>query len=390
MRSQLCSGRNIASAAVIALAFVIGACSGGASNGSGSSFQTMPKGSGRTRATVSYTFTTVDNSAGLNNKIMGINDNSEIIGVYYNPGSIVVGNSYVSQPSSGSYTIFTLNNWPDAHTNNGAGGTYMTSLATTANYAQPIAAGYAYDPGGMPGGGNGSRLGVWGVADNQGLWSLIKLHTGQKAGGCIGTQLNGINAAGYSVGEYGDPANSCLMRAFEELPGGSSKNIVPASPSPYVYAATGIDDGLNVVGWLQPSKTSATTKGWYGYPYGVNGCKTKPYCYTVLTYDNKGYSTQLLGINATSAIVGSYIQSGVTHGLLLTSPTNNPSWQTIDEPNAKSITVVNGINDSGDICGWYNDGNGNLHGFVGVPSGGRRAGGKVHRVFTDNHLPVLR
>lgn len=380
MHSHRSSGRNIAAITVIAVAILVGACSGGASNGSGTSFQAIPKGSGGTHATISYTFTTVDDSAGTNNRITGINDNSEIIGAYYSAGSIQIGNSYVSQPYNGSYATFTLNNWPDAHPKNGSGGTYMTSLATTVNYTQPVAAGYAYDPGGLPGGGGGSEFGVWGVADNQGLWTLIKLHTGQKPSGCIGTELNGINAAGYSVGEYGDPTDSCLMRAFEELPGGGAKNFAPASPRPYVSVATGIDDGLNVVGWLQVSKSSATTKGWYGYPFGINGCKTKPYCYTVLTYNNKGYSTQLLGINATSSVVGSYIQSGVTHGLLLTSPTNNPSWQTIDEPNAKGITVVNGINDGGDICGWYNDSSGNLHGFVGVPSGGRAgAAEKRHR-----------
>jgi hypothetical protein len=42
-------------------------------------------------------------------------------------------------------------------------------------------------------------------------------------------------------------------------------------------------------------------------------------------------------------------------------------WQSIDEPNADKNTVVTGINDSGDICGYYVDPSGVQHGFVGTP-----------------------
>lgn len=359
--------RSGVAAACAALAVLLSACSSSA--GGSTALQAVPKGPPGAPSSQTYSFTTVDDSAGTDNRVTGINDNSEIVGVYYSSSSSQIYNSYVSQPYNGQYTNFSITDWPDAHARTSSGGTYISSIATTVTYTQPIAAGYTYNPGGTPGSGGGSEAGVWAIADNQGLWTMLRPHTGQHPQGCRTQQLLGINASGYSVGEYGDPTNSCLPQAFEELPGATGINLSPTSPASYLSVATGINDGNDVVGWLQATRSNASTKGWYAVPDGSGSCKSKPYCYAVLTYKNTGDSTQLLNLNKTSVAVGSYTVGSVTHGLIVTSPLSNPVWQSVDESNAKGITVVSGINDSGDICGWYNDSNGNFHGFVGTPSG---------------------
>lgn len=136
-------------------------------------------------------------------------------------------------------------------------------------------------------------------------------------------------------------------------------------PAPYTSTAQGINDGLHVVGWLQASQSNSKTEGWYAIPQGTS-CGTS-HCYTILTFLNTGDSTKFYGINKANAIVGSYTENNVTHGLLARIGTSNVSWERIDEPSANSVTVVSGINDNGEICGWYDDAHGNLHGFVGSP-----------------------
>jgi hypothetical protein len=42
-------------------------------------------------------------------------------------------------------------------------------------------------------------------------------------------------------------------------------------------------------------------------------------------------------------------------------------YQSIDDPMGIGTTTINGINDHGEIVGFYTDANGNVDGFVGTP-----------------------
>jgi|SRR5450755_2725307 hypothetical protein len=74
------------------------------------------------------------------------------------------------------------------------------------------------------------------------------------------------------------------------------------------------------------------------------------------------------GVNAADQIVGTYtVGTGSTaqmHGFLLSNPTHHAQWQTIDAPNGVGTTTINGLNDHGDLVGFYVDGNGNTDGFL--------------------------
>jgi hypothetical protein len=81
--------------------------------------------------------------------------------------------------------------------------------------------------------------------------------------------------------------------------------------------------------------------------------------------------SQLLGIND-SGIVSGYYQDSTTsqHGFLYNSQTGHYTF--LDDPDARfsngvEITQVTGINNSGEISGYYSDANGVFHGFVATP-----------------------
>ncbi len=78
--------------------------------------------------------------------------------------------------------------------------------------------------------------------------------------------------------------------------------------------------------------------------------------------------SQILGINDHGIAVGYYGDSTTSqHGFLYNTNTNTYTF--LDDPNAAfnngvEVTQITGINDSGEITGFYTDANGLAHGFV--------------------------
>ena len=68
-------------------------------------------------------------------------------------------------------------------------------------------------------------------------------------------------------------------------------------------------------------------------------------------------------------VVGSFVDAaGNTHGFIYNIATG--VYTEIDDPNAVGPmgTIINGINDQGDIVGFYVDANGNTDGLFGTPT----------------------
>jgi uncharacterized membrane protein len=84
--------------------------------------------------------------------------------------------------------------------------------------------------------------------------------------------------------------------------------------------------------------------------------------YTFGTFDDPSASTPSTfahGINGMGQIVGSYFNSGVRHGYLLTGG----AFTMIDDPLGAHTTEASGINGTGQIAGYYIDAGNNFHGF---------------------------
>lgn len=119
---------------------------------------------------------------------------------------------------------------------------------------------------------------------------------------------------------------------------------------------TGINNGGLIVGYY--TDNTGATHGFIDDAGAFTG------------YDDpSGTQTEFLGVNNLGQVVGSYVDaSGETHGLLFDPGTD--TFQTIDDPLASASaafgidgTTVNGINDSGQLVGFYSDGT-NVSGFV--------------------------
>ena len=76
--------------------------------------------------------------------------------------------------------------------------------------------------------------------------------------------------------------------------------------------------------------------------------------------------TVALGVNDNDTVVGAYIDGTTIHGFI---------WRIggkltvmVADPNANNVTIINGINNKGDIVGFYEDSHGNTDGFLAFPA----------------------
>jgi len=116
--------------------------------------------------------------------------------------------------------------------------------------------------------------------------------------------------------------------------------------------ATGINNSQQKCGFFIDS--NMVNHGWL-----LNGG-----VFVQLDYPGSSF-TQALGLNNMGQVVGAYVDSGgLTHGFLYSI--SNGQFVSIDNPNGIGTTIVNGINDAGDLVGFYGTAPINT-GFVALP-----------------------
>jgi hypothetical protein len=157
-------------------------------------------------------------------------------------------------------------------------------------------------------------------------------------------QLLGINDAGVAVGFYNDAKGNAHPYEVNQATGVFTSIRIPGTVS---ATATGINNNGDVAGFGKD--TAGNTFSWL-----LRGGQLTDYQFP------GGSNTQALGVNDHDEIVGTYVDaSGVMHGFTLKSPLGPTShWQTIDDfaPGAvPGTTVVNGVNNAGDLVGFYNN-----------------------------------
>jgi hypothetical protein len=306
-----------------------------------------------------FTFYTVDYPNQSPNRVTGIADNQEIVGVYGDGGSQNYYHSYTSSAGSKhTYTQFQNDDYPNAPS------TYMASIIVAPKGNGVIQSGYAIVPY--------TLQGTWGLFNNKGLWTLIQKHAGE--GKCHMMELFGTNSSYYSVGFYwhddSPPSGNCSKH---------TQYVTELRPGEGFHDFTGVSganptaSGVNSAGWLVGSTDNSGKGPSQGWTKGVcKGCRGGQGAIRYWNYNLDSHrSTLMNAVNDSAVVVGTYEDANDNwHGFMATQLFNlsgSPTWKTVDEPSGIGTnTVISDIDNNGDICGWYTGSDGKTHGFVGI------------------------
>jgi probable HAF family extracellular repeat protein len=125
----------------------------------------------------------------------------------------------------------------------------------------------------------------------------------------------------------------------------------PYGPLDNSYFGIGINDFGQLVGQALVTNSSGRVVGSTGFLDSFGS-------FTKVNVPNASI-TQPLGINDTGQIIGFYVDQSGTHGFLRT----NGVFKTIQDPNASGASIPFGINNFGHIVGWFDEGAA-THGFL--------------------------
>jgi hypothetical protein len=295
----------------------------------------LPAPAATSAHSTAYTFTTLDDQNDPTfNQLLGINGHNKIAGYFGSgqPGHPNKGYTLVPPYGQASYSS---ENFP---------GSAQTQVTGLNNKGDTV--GFSVN-----GAGTNRDFVEW----NGVFTSYTDPHTPKMAGSV--NQLLGINDSGIAVGFYVDKNGVNHPVRLNQRTGRFSA--VTARGLEANSVATGINDRGDISGL---TVTSSGSFGWLIHRGHVSA------------FEYPGSSnTMALGINAHDEIVGSFDDAaGNTHGFTLTSPTGLRShWTEIDDPNAVNTpgsgTVVNGLNNAGDLVGFYTDAAGNVDGMLATP-----------------------
>lgn len=273
-----------------------------------------------------FNFTTInDPHSAVYTRIYGLDDLSQVVGAVKVNG----GNDTAGFTSSVPYESYNGVAYPGA----------TSTVVTSVNPAGRILAGYFTKDNE-----------TWGFIRNHGLWTEYRDGDTPKGVGSV-NKILGINDNAIAVGYYTDTHGK--SHAYE-LADRRFVGITP--PNAVSVVATAVTLAGNVAG-NETTKTG-TVEGWL----------LRSGNYTLINYP-KATKTEINGMSdglSSNILVGSYVDGKGTHGFILRSAGGNEVWQSIDEPNAKGVTVVTGMNNHHVVCGWYIDASRHTHGFVGT------------------------
>jgi hypothetical protein len=285
---------------------------------------------------MTYAFTTIDDTNDLTfNQLLGINNAGEIAGYF---GSAMPPTTH---PNKG-YTV----NQPytqAAHTDENAPGSAQTQVTGLNSFG--VTVGFAVDAA-------GNNTGF--IDDNGTFTTVVDPNTppGAAAAGTAFNQLLGINDVGMAVGTYNDANGVAHGYTYDIATAAFTQIDVAGATSTTTTGINnaGVISGIDVVGGV--------TEGF------VDDAGT----ITQLTGPSGATTTQAFGLNNEGQVVGDYVDAaGNTHGFVYDIATG--TYTTIDDPNEGTVggvtsTVVNGINDQGQLVGFYTDAAGNVDGML--------------------------
>ncbi len=198
------------------------------------------------------------------------------------------------------------------------------------------------------------------VNDNFGFWERNgKFHNADFPTGDAGSppvdQLLGVNDGGIAVGFWTDANGNNHGYTVNLNTDRFSSVTDPGAPGASLTAAA-----INSRGDIAGFYTSPATGNTDGF-LKVHGK------FTDLSVPGAS-STMALGVNDRDEVVGTYtVGSGsgaVMHGF---TSTPRGGFVTVDDPHGIGTTTINGVNDAGDLVGFYVDAAGNTDGMLALP-----------------------
>ncbi len=274
-------------------------------------------------AASSLTFVTLDFPGAVSTRARGVNNAGQVVGYYVD----VAGRTHGFLYSGGTFTTLTINI---------PGVAIINSQATGINNLGQIV----------------------GTYDNHGFLLSGGAATTIDVPGARFTNPMGINDSGQIVGRYCDQCFFGIAKGF--LYSGGTFQTIPNAPGalPGATDAEGINNAGQIVGAFETGDGR------------VHGYLLSGGAFTTIDFPG-ALGTYAFGINKSGQVVGMALYVSPTffvHGFLFSGGT----FTIIDPPGAVQIpyqdtTAAMGINDSGQIVGFYKDSTFKDHGYLASP-----------------------
>ncbi len=274
------------------------------------------------------------------NQLLGINNAGTIAG-YFGVGSSTNPNKgYTLVPPYGQ-AQYTNENFP---------GSAQTQVVGINSNIPPTTVGFWVD-----GAGNN-----FGFVDQSNTFTSVSDPSTPTTGTMV-NQLLGVNNNDVAAGFYVDASGNSQGYLYNIGTMVFTPIVLPLSFNATMTTATGVNNAGDVSGFYTDAAGN------------VHGFLDNGGTFTSFDDPNgNGTNTQFLGLNNNGLVAGSYVDAaGVTHGLVYNSLLN--TFLTIDDPNSSATpafdvsgTIVNGLNDKGQLVGFYSDGT-NVNGFLATP-----------------------
>jgi PEP-CTERM motif len=269
------------------------------------------------------------------NQALGIDDEGTVAG--YAGDGVIVDNKGYTVVAPFAPANFTSENYPAS---------VQTQVVGINSNAMPTTVGFYIN-------GAGTNFGF--VDQNGTFTSVMDPSTGT---GTV-NQLLGVNNNNIAAGFYVDGAGISHGYIYNIATMAFTPVTLPASFNAVNVTATGVDNAGVISGFYVD--TAGNTHGF------IDNAGT----FTSFD-DPNGTMTMLLGLNNANEAVGSFVDmTGETQGLLLNLTTD--LFQTISDPFASATpafmvngTTINGINDQGDLVGFYSNGT-QVIGLIATP-----------------------
>ncbi len=284
--------------------------------------------------TTGYSFHTLDNANDLTfNQLLGINDFGVIAGYFGSGAQGHPNKGYLLEPN---HTQYINENFP------GSVQTQVTGLnnrGVTVGFWSNTNMGVGMDAN-------------FAFVDVGGRFHNANFPTGNPASPPV-DQLLGVNDQDIAAGFYTD-ANGNNHGYEYNIRSGRFAAVTESGVTSLTAAA--INDLDQVAGFYTNPATGNT-----------DGFLKANHRFTDLAVPGAS-STMALGLNSRDEVVGTYtVGSGSSAQMHGFTWTRQHGFRTIDDPHGMGTTTINGVNDFGQLVGFYVDATGNTDGFLASP-----------------------